>query len=105
MQPSDPQRFALGLLLLHQRGVTSFEDLRTVDGLLYDTFTDAARAMGLLEDYAEYRRCLQEASIMNMPSQMRQLFATLMVFQTPSDMRTLFEEFKEAMCEDYIRHD
>ena len=105
VQPSDPQRFALRLLLLHKRGVTSFEDLRTVDGLLYDTFRDAARAMGLLEDDAEHRRCLQEASIMNMPSQMRQLFATLMVFQTPSDIRTLFEEFKEAMCEDYIRHD
>ena len=42
---------------------------------------------------------------MNMPSQMRQLFATVMVFQTPSDIRTLFEEFKEAMCEDYIRCD
>ena len=42
---------------------------------------------------------------MNMPSQMRQLFATLLVFQTPSDIRTLFEDFKEAMCDDYIRHD
>ena len=42
---------------------------------------------------------------MNMASQMRQLFATLLVFQTPSDIRGLFEEFKEAMCEDYNRHD
>ena len=105
VQPSDPQRFALRLLLLHRRGVTSFEDLRTVDGLLCDTFRDAARAMGLLEDDTEHQRCLQEAAIMNMPSQMRQLFATLMVFQTPSDIGALFEQFKEAMCEDYIRHD
>ena len=85
--------------------MTSFEDLRTVDGVLYDTFRDAARAIGLLEDDAEHQRCLQEASIMNMSSQMRQLFATLMVFQTPSDIRTLHEVFKEAMCEEYIRHD
>ena len=105
VQPSDPQRFALRLLLLHRRGVTSFEDLRTVDGLLCDTFRDAARAMRLLEDDSEHQRCLQEAAIMNMPSQMRQLFSTLMVFQTPSDIRALFEEFKEAMCEDYIRYD
>ena len=105
VQPSDPQRFALRLLLLHRKGVTSFEDLRTVDGQLHETFKDAARAMGLLEDDSEHRRCLQEAAVMNMPSQMRQLFATLMVFQTPSDIRALFEEFKDAMCEDYIRHD
>ena len=104
MQPSDPQRFAIRLLL-HRKGVTSFEDPRTIDGQLHDTFKDAARAMGLLEDDTEHRRCLQEAAVMNMPSQMRQLFATLMVFQTPSDIRALFDEFKEAMCEDYIRHD
>ena len=100
-----PQRFALRLLLLHRKGVTSFEHLRTIDGQLHDSFKDAARAMGLLEDDTEHRRCLQEAAVMNMPSQMRQLFAALMVFQTPSDIRALFEEFKEAMCEDYIRHD
>ena len=104
MQPSDPQRFAL-CLLLHRRGVPSFEDLRTADGLLCDTFRDATRAMGLLEDDSEHQRCLQEAAIMNMPSQLRQLFATLMVFQPPSYIRALYEEFKEAMCDDYIRHD
>ena len=105
VQPSDPQRFALRLLLLHRTGVTSFEDLRTVQGHIHATFKDAARAMGLLEDDAEHRRCLQEAAVMNMPSQLRQLFATLMVFQTPSDIRALFDEFKEAMCDDFIRHD
>eukprot|EP00795_Rhopilema_esculentum_P009950 gene9950-18563_t len=105
VQPTDPQRYALRLLLLHRRGVTSFEDIRTIDGQLYDTFKDAARAMGLLEDDAEHRRCLEEATIMNMPSQMRQLFATLMVFQTPCDIRDLFNEFKELMSEDYVRHD
>ena len=99
------QRFAIHLLLLHRKGVTSFEDLRTIDGQLHDTFKDAARAMGLLENDAEHRRCLQEVAVMNMPSQMRQLFATLMVFQTPYDIRALFEDFKEAMCEDYIKHD
>ena len=80
-------------------------NLRTVDGQVPATFKDAARAMGLLKDDTEHRHCLQEAAVMNMPSQIRQLFATLMVFQTPSDIRTLFEEFKDAMCEDYIRHD
>uniref|UniRef100_UPI00358F89E5 uncharacterized protein n=1 Tax=Myxine glutinosa TaxID=7769 RepID=UPI00358F89E5 len=58
VQPSDPQRFALRLLLLHRKGATSFEDLRTVDGQLHNTFKDAARAMGLLEDDAQHRRCL-----------------------------------------------
>ena len=71
VQPSDPQRFALRLLLLHRRGVTSFEDIRTVHGHTHATFKDAARAMGLLEDDTEHRRCLQEAAVMSMPSQLR----------------------------------
>ena len=104
VQTSDPQRFALRLLLLHCKGVTSFEGLRTVEGQIHPTFKDAARGMGLLEDDTEYRCCLQEAAVMNMPLQMRQLFATLVVFQTPSDIITLCVEFKNAMCEDYIRH-
>ena len=88
-----------------RKGVTSFQDLQTVHGQVHDTFKGAARAMGLLEDDTEHRRCLQEAAVMNIPSQMQQLFASLMLFQTPSDIRALFDEVKEAMSEDYIRHD
>ena len=51
------------------------------------------------------RHCLREATIMTMPSQMRQLFATLMLFQMPADIRAPFDEFKQAMSEDYVRHD
>ncbi|XP_065061660.1 ATP-dependent DNA helicase PIF1-like [Rhopilema esculentum] len=105
VQPSDPQRYALRLLLLHCRGPTSFEDLRTIDGELLETFKDAAKALGILQDDAEHRNCLQEAAIINMPYQMRQLFATLIFFHTPADIRALFDEFKQSMSENYIRHD
>eukprot|EP00795_Rhopilema_esculentum_P007779 gene7779-13625_t len=105
VQPSDPKRYALRLLLLHERGATSFEDLRTVDGELHHTFNNAAKAMGILDDDAELIHCLDEAAIINMPPQMRQLFATLIIFQTPADIRALFEQFKQPMSEDVVRHD
>ncbi|POM60628.1 Helitron helicase-like protein [Phytophthora palmivora] len=38
------------LLLCNQKGPTSFEDLRTVNGYLYPTYRDAARAVGYLEN-------------------------------------------------------
>ena len=56
-------------------------------------------------DDVKHRCCLQEATAMNMPSQMHQLFATLMILQPPSDIRALIEDFKEAIGEDYIRYD
>eukprot|EP00794_Sanderia_malayensis_P017120 gene17120-biopygen14739 len=103
--PSHPERFALRLLLLHRTGVTSFEEMRTVDGITHDTLKNAAKAMSLLDDDAEHRRCLTEAIIISMPAQMRQLFATLILFQTPSDIHALFTEFQEYMAEDYVAHD
>ena len=44
------ERHSLGLLLLEVKGATSFEDLRTVDGVLYPTFKKAAIARNLLAD-------------------------------------------------------
>ena len=47
---SDIQRFCLRLLLLHVSGATSFEDLRTVHGITYPTFKEAAQHRGLYND-------------------------------------------------------
>eukprot|EP00794_Sanderia_malayensis_P001081 gene1081-biopygen305 len=65
---------------------------------------NAARAMSLLEDDAEHRRCLRDAVVVHMPAQIRQLFATLILCQTPRNIDALFIEFQEDMAEDYIRH-
>jgi hypothetical protein len=46
--PSPGERFYLRLLLTVRRGPTSFEDLRTVEGVVHPTFRAACAAMGLL---------------------------------------------------------
>jgi hypothetical protein len=90
------------LLLTRVRGPTSFEDLRTVDGVVHPTFKDAAKARGLLADDDEWDACLLEASSFRMPKQIRQLFATLLVFETPTDAPGLWQRHKDALCEDYL---
>ena len=102
VQPSTPERFCLRMMLLHCPGATSFEALRTLNGHEYPSFKDAARAMGLLEDDNELHHCLEEANLLQMPSQMRSLFATLLLFNCPSDPRQLFVDFQEAMSEDLL---
>jgi hypothetical protein len=42
------ERFYLRLLLTVVAGATSFENLRTIDGVVYPTFQAACGAMGLL---------------------------------------------------------
>ena len=53
IHPHQGDVYYLRLMLLHVRGVTSFTDLRTVNGQLCETFKDACSQLNLLEDDAE----------------------------------------------------
>ncbi|KAF7826876.1 uncharacterized protein G2W53_018040 [Senna tora] len=44
----------LRLLLTFNKGATSYEDIRTINGVVYPTFKDACYVMGLLDDDKEY---------------------------------------------------
>jgi hypothetical protein len=54
------ERFFLRLLLTIVPGATSFEHLRTVDNTEHLTFQAACRALGLLQDDAEWDTCMRE---------------------------------------------
>ncbi|PIC25660.1 hypothetical protein B9Z55_018506 [Caenorhabditis nigoni] len=106
VSPSDPERFALRLLLLARIGATSFESLRTVSDdngnqVIHPTFTAAARALGLLKDDQEYRRALEEASGYQMQIQMRATFTALLAFSEVGDPQALWDEFKMSLSEDF----
>uniref|UniRef100_UPI00358DF35C uncharacterized protein n=1 Tax=Myxine glutinosa TaxID=7769 RepID=UPI00358DF35C len=100
--PMDIERFHLRVLLLHCPAKTSFEDLRTVDGAVCETYKDAARKLHLTEDDTEWDRSLADGVIFAMPQQLRSLFATLCIFCTPTDTSALWEKYKNDLCEDFV---
>lgn len=102
---SDPERFCLRLLLLHVAGAQSFEDLKTVNGQIYDTFQKAAQVLGLWEDDTTWDVTLSEAASEKMPRQMRQLFAHLCVLAFPPNALELFQKYKRDLIEDFSRHE
>lgn len=103
VNPTDKERFSLRLLLLHVKGPTSFDFLKTVDGVLCTTFSEAATKMNLLDNDREWYECLREASTFQMPKQLRQLFGIICVFASPIDVNQLWDTFKESLAEDYRR--
>ncbi|XP_057305457.1 uncharacterized protein LOC130642388 [Hydractinia symbiolongicarpus] len=103
VSPRTGELFYLRMLLLHTPGATSFEDLRTVNGNVAETFRDACLLRGLLQDDTEWNNTLQEAVNFQMPRQLRQLFAVILTHCEPSDPFTLWTRYKDAMYEDYIR--
>ncbi|OWZ06634.1 Helitron helicase [Phytophthora megakarya] len=62
----------------------SFKDIRTVNGVVHETFHDAALAAGYLENDREWEECLAEAVSFKMPYALRQFFGTILVYCCPA---------------------
>ncbi|UYV81761.1 hypothetical protein LAZ67_20002254 [Cordylochernes scorpioides] len=103
VNPKDSERYHLRLLLLHVAGAQSFEDLRTVDDIVCSTFKEAAQRRGLLADESEWDACLAEAALFQMPCQLRQLFATILIYNNPTDPVSLWTKYKGYLSEDFSR--
>jgi hypothetical protein len=91
VSPVDRERYHLRVLLNHVAGAQSFEDLRTVNGRLCDTFTEAALLRGLIGDDAEWDACMTEASQFRMPRQLRVLFVAILTHCQPANPQQLFD--------------
>jgi ATP-dependent DNA helicase PIF1 len=85
-------------------GATSYEELKTVDGVLLPSFREAAERRGLTEEDNTLDECLTEATLFHMPSSLRRLFATILVFYEPHDVMGLWIKHYDAMSEDYSRN-
>ena len=98
--PTSGERFYLRLLLTSVRGATSFEDLYTFEGVRHPSFREACIARGLLDDDHEWHQCLDEARHMQVGSQLRHLFATILCDCTPANLRELWDTFWSDVCDD-----
>ena len=92
MSPDQGDLWYLRLLLLHEQ-TTTWTRLRTVNGVLQETFEDAARAIGLVHGVEEYPICLQEGIDFSTAKELRQLFTTLVLHGAPAcALREIFQD-------------
>ncbi|CAF1342415.1 unnamed protein product [Rotaria sordida] len=103
VSPSDVERYHLRLLLLYTPGACSFDDLKTVDDQVCQTFMEAAKRQGLLRDDAEYERCISEAVILQMPQQLRTLFCVILLYCNSTKPVDLWNSFKAHIAEDFMQ--
>lgn len=103
VNPKNVELFHLRLLLLHVRGAKCFEDMRTYNGVIYNTFVEAAHARGIASNDNEWRETLLEACQNQTPYALRQLFGIICALNVPTNALALWEEFRTPMSEDYAR--
>ena len=75
-----------------------------MNGEVHPTFQSACLAHGLLENDNEWIQCLQEAGEIQTGSQLRSLFAVLLLNCNPTSPGDLWQQFKDRICDDLQRN-
>ena len=77
------------------RGPTSYEDIRTVDGVLYPT-------LGLMDDDKEFIEAIKDASDCSSATYARKLFARMLVSKSLSQPHVVWEATWEYLTDDIL---
>ncbi|XP_014298458.2 uncharacterized protein LOC106693783 [Microplitis demolitor] len=103
VHPTNTECYYLRLLLHEVRGPESFTALRTIKDVIYPTFQEACRVMGLLEDDAHGDQTLAEVSISDSSYKIRELFAVMLVFCQVGDPIKLWDKYRDNFTDDIKR--
>ena len=102
VHPSNRECYFLRILLHHKRGPKSFDDLKTIEGEVCQTFQEACIRLGLLHDDSHWNAAMEEAAFQMVPKRIRELFAVILTACEPSNPLLLWENHKESMAEDIV---
>lgn len=85
-------------LLMNRVGPQSFEDLRTIDGVVYATFMEAAQKLGLLDSDDLFVGAMEDAcNQIASRNKLQHYFAMLLCHACPADPAKLLEQFVDKM--------
>ncbi|XP_035843847.1 uncharacterized protein LOC110931184 [Helianthus annuus] len=102
VSPTLGEAYFLRILLNKVRGPTSFDDIKTVNGKVYDTYRDACYALGLLDDDSEYVEAIKEANLTGSASYIRNLFSTMLLSGSLSRPEVVWETSWRYMADDFV---
>ncbi|CEF61556.1 Ovarian tumour, otubain domain and DNA helicase Pif1 like family and Helitron helicase-like domain and P-loop containing nucleoside triphosphate hydrolase domain-containing protein [Strongyloides ratti] len=94
--------YAMRCLLLNRKGVTSFNDLKTINGIYYDTYEKAAYQLNLINDIIISKDHFKELTKKISPEEFINLFIIYITFDDKfDDHKIVVEENKEFMLKPY----
>ena len=102
VHPSSSKCFYLRMLFHVVRGPTSFANLKTVNGVMCETYREACDRLGLLESDAHWDSALAEAAVSQLPHRIRHLFAILLTMCAVSRPLQLWKKYQKDMSKDIL---
>ena len=75
----------------------SFEELRTVENIIYVSFFKTAIAKNLVKTDDKWDKCLQERTQLQFPRPIRKMFAYIYLFHNLMNAKELYEKYKNHL--------
>lgn len=100
VNPGTGELFYLRMLLMTVWGALSFEDLKTYQGIVHDTFRQACQLHGLIGDDTQWFSLFDEAIVWATSSQLRNLFMVVVQYNDIGNIRLLFDKYWRTMTDD-----
>ncbi|XP_074355752.1 uncharacterized protein LOC141695404 [Apium graveolens] len=92
----------LRMLLLSIKGAVCFDDLKTVNDHVYNSFHEACAALGILQNDQQWHEAIGENAHTSMPPQLRAMFVNILVYSPISHPRSLWEAHWGCMSDDIL---
>jgi len=102
IHPTCGELFYLRMLLTHQAGCKTFDDIKTVGGITFNTYCATCEELGLLGDEKEWTYVFDEAAAWATAEELRTLFAHILLFCDVADPVALWIEQWRRMSDDVV---
>ncbi|XP_076912066.1 uncharacterized protein LOC143570267 [Bidens hawaiensis] len=96
------EAYYLRILLNKVKGPTTFEEIRTVNNVVFPTYRDACYAYGLLDDDNEFVEAIVEESFTGSGSYLRTLFCTMLMSESISRPEFVWESTWTYLSDDIL---
>lgn len=103
IHPACDELYFMRVLLNYVRGPTSYEDIRTVDDIVYATFLEACEARGLLDGDKEYIEGIKESSEFSFGKRMRRFFAVMLLGECLQKPDVVWDATWEYLTDDILK--
>lgn len=100
VSPAEGDAYYLRKVLTVATGATSFVDLRTWQGVTYDTFFEVCRARNLIMDNEDLKSAIEDAASIVGIYQLIQMFAVILMNAQPQDPIQLWIDTRHLFIDD-----